>query len=66
MDYGKILRAIRIGRGMTAIDLAENVGIHPNTILLWERGKSQPSIYAYEKCLNACGFKIEIGKENTK
>lgn len=66
MDYGRILRAVRIARGMTAIDLAKQVGVHPNTIYFWERGDSQPSIYAYERCLNICGFKIEIEKERTK
>ena len=66
MDYGTILRAVRIAKGLTIIDLAEKSGVHPNTISNWERGKSQPSIYGYEACLKVCGFKIEVGKEKRK
>lgn len=66
MDYGAILRAVRIGKGLSIIELAEKSGVHPNTISNWERGKSQPSIYGYEACLKVCGFKLELEKENKK
>lgn len=36
------LRAERIRLGLTAGQVASEIDVHPNTLLAWERGESQP------------------------
>lgn len=36
------MRAERVRRGLTATDVAKVVGVHPNALLRWEKGDSEP------------------------
>lgn len=41
-DLGAILRARRTTCGLTQVALARQLGIRPETVCRWERGKNRP------------------------
>jgi len=43
-----IIREARRKLGITQKELAELVGVHPNTVVNWETFKTFPRIYYYE------------------
>lgn len=36
------LRNARLEVGLTAEEAAQKVGVHPNSLLMWERGETEP------------------------
>ncbi len=36
------LREARVSSGYSAEEAAKIIGVHPNTLLLWERGETEP------------------------
>ncbi len=36
------LRNARLEAGLTAEQAARKIGVHPNSLLMWERGKTEP------------------------
>ena len=45
--YGKILRTLRKKKEISQESLAENSGLHINTVYLLERGKNEPKISTF-------------------
>ena len=36
------LRNARLDAGFTAEQVAQKIGVHPNSLLMWERGETEP------------------------
>lgn len=36
------LRNARLEAGLTAEQVAQKLGVHPNSLLMWERGETEP------------------------
>ena len=36
------LRNTRLDAGFTAEQVAQKIGVHPNSLLMWERGETEP------------------------
>lgn len=36
------LRNARLAVGLTAEEAARKIGVHPNSLLMWERGETEP------------------------
>lgn len=36
------LRNARLAAGLTAEEAARIIGVHPNSLLMWERGETEP------------------------
>jgi len=46
---GDLLRRLRRLRGMTQADLAQEVGVWPQTVRAWEAGKAEPRPHAFRR-----------------
>lgn len=44
IEFGEWLRGNRLGSGLTAMQVAINLGIHPQSIYNWEKGISPPAL----------------------
>jgi len=60
MTAQQVLKERMSIRMMTGKDLADVSGFAHSTVLAWLNGKSQPTFYAMQICLQAMGYKIEI------
>ena len=45
------LKELRKKKGLSQIEIAEQIGVHINTYILWERGAGQPTPENMEKLL---------------
>lgn len=43
-NFGKVLKELRIQRGIRQVDLGKSMNLANNTISSWERGNSSPSL----------------------
>lgn len=53
------LRAARIRSGMSQRALAAEIGISPNSVVLWESGKASPTLSSVVKLATALGIPPE-------
>jgi transcriptional regulator with XRE-family HTH domain len=61
----KNIRTLREGRGWTQLDLAMRLGVRPETISLWERGKHEPRASQFRelaKLFSVCMEEIALGE----
>lgn len=56
MELGTLVRLIRLQRGMTQAQLAENAGVSVNTVRLYEAGKVTPKTTTLDSISIALGF----------
>lgn len=56
---GDVLRRLRRLRGMTQADLAEAVGVWPQTVRAWEAGKAEPRPHAFRRLCEVLGASPE-------
>jgi putative transcriptional regulator len=45
----KTIRELRTERGWTQLQLANQLGVTPATVHMWERGKSEPTVSALRR-----------------
>ncbi len=57
--------AERKRRGLSAKEVAEIVGVHPNALLRWERGEAVPMASNIVKLANFYGVTVEYLIEQT-
>lgn len=60
IEYGEILRALRIAKDLSITELARQIGVSKSYISEIENGKKNPSYEVYGKY--ACGLKISVEK----
>ena len=53
------MKAARINASLTARQLADKLGITPNTVRNWERGKGLPNVQQAQMWAVACGLLLE-------
>ena len=51
------LKELRKNKKLSQIEVAEKVGVHVNTYILWERGAGQPTPENLKKLEKVLGFK---------
>lgn len=57
---GARLRQARMDRGLRQKEVAEELGVHPDTVKNWENGRSEPTLKAVPKVLEFLGdFTLE-------
>lgn len=56
MELGEFIRSIRVQKGLTQSQLAENAGVSVNTIRLCETAKISPKAVTLEQIAKALGF----------
>lgn len=49
MQFGKTIAHLRKQKGLTQVELAEKVEVHPSLVTRWERGLVQPRRKALER-----------------
>ena len=49
MEFSVRLKELRVEKGLTQRDIAYEVGLTPNSICEWEKGRSEPSSDALKK-----------------
>lgn len=59
MNRGEYARRARVRAGITIKKLSEMTGIAPNTIIYFEKGRSDPSINNVEILADALGLSID-------
>lgn len=55
----KSIRTLREERGWTQLDLAMRLGVRPETISLWERGKHEPRASQFRELARLFGVRME-------
>lgn len=53
---GQIIRNARRKKNLTQVQLAEKIGVHPNTIARIERGVQKPNFSTVKKLATALGI----------
>ena len=48
-DMRVTLEACRVNTGMTQTEFAEKIGVSPNTVYKWEKGKTEPTLSQLRK-----------------
>jgi len=59
MEFGKRLRELRRGRGLTMQELAKEIGVSKQAILRWEKGIYRPSPKNLKKLNEFFGQSLE-------
>ncbi|MBA3416059.1 MAG: helix-turn-helix domain-containing protein [Chloroflexia bacterium] len=60
----KTIRALRRERGWTQFELALRVGVQPQTVYLWERGRRMPLVPQLRRLgrvFDLCSDEIDLG-----
>jgi len=57
IKIGKNIKKARKAKGLTQVEVAEKVGIHPNYFAKIERGEIQPVLDTLEKIFKVLGVK---------
>ena len=60
MDYGKAIRVVRSGRGLSQRHLADRIGISPSHLSLVESGKRDPSLKLLEEIAVSLGVPMHL------
>ena len=50
----------RVIAGIRQADLADKVGVSTQTLTLWERGRSQPTLFLLAAAIEALGGKLKV------
>ncbi len=64
MLYSRAIRAAREQKGLTQVDLAEQLGVSQSTISFWERGIEAPSLENQVKLVTLIPEIIDLLAEN--
>ena len=59
-EWGERLRALRLENGWSQADIAEKLGVHPQTISDMERGTNKMTLERLGRVLRALGYEAEI------
>ena len=59
MHFPNNIRSERVRSGMTAEEVAKEVGVSVNTIRSWERGETEPSVTKAVKLASLYGCTID-------
>lgn len=57
---GKILKYMRVTKGLYQKDLAKLLNVDQTTISGWERGHREPTFENIEKVANICNYEINF------
>lgn len=63
MNVGATIRAARESRGITAVQLAELLGVSDQTVLRWERGLHEPDAWRLQAIADALGMRLAVSVE---
>ena len=44
VDLSEQVKSVRKAAGLTQTDFADKLGVHPQTVSKWERGKTAPDV----------------------
>ncbi|MGN1094423.1 MAG: helix-turn-helix domain-containing protein, partial [Candidatus Neoclostridium sp.] len=58
-NFGEILKEKRRECNISQGELAEKIGVHPQTVSKWERGKMLPDVGQFGDIANALGIPLE-------
>ena len=56
---GRLIRALRTGRGMTQTELAQLIGVSDKAVSKWERGCGAPDLSLFPPLSQALGVDVE-------
>lgn len=63
-NFGTTVRNLRTSQGLSQEKLAEKSGINTTTIILVERGISQPCFSTADLLIRALGYEMDVNSEN--
>ena len=66
LQFGEVIRAVRLGKNMTMQELAQEVGITRATLSAIENGSSKCTFETILSICNVLGLKITIDNNNEK
>lgn len=59
VDLSEQIKSVRKAAGLTQTDFADKLGVHPQTVSKWERGKTAPDVSQLGDIADACGVTLE-------
>lgn len=59
----RTLRGSRVALDMTLADVAERIGVNPETVRDWECGMHSPSLANFTAYANTLGYRIRLEAE---
>ncbi len=67
MGFGDRIKALRAGKGLTQVELAERLGTKQSTLRMWELGKAQPNFQTLLKLSDTLGVSVDfiVGKSSS-
>jgi len=63
LDLGRLLREKRSAARLTQQDVAQVLGLHPNTVARWEGGGGLETVAKFFDALDACGVTVKVVSE---
>lgn len=57
---GESIKDLRIARGLSIKDLADQAGVTPAAVSRWESGKRVPTVENYNKLITALGAELTV------
>ena len=59
-DFGAWMKQRRIKKSMSQVRLANNIGVHVNSIIRWESGTQFPTLDMAERIIQVLGSELVI------
>lgn len=59
-DFGRILRELRTGRGLSQSDLASYIGVSKSSVNMYERGEREPSFETLEAIADCFNVDLDL------
>ena len=59
VDLSEQVKSVRKAAGLTQTDFADKLGVHPQTVSKWERGKTAPDVSQLGDIADVCGVTLE-------
>ena len=58
-SWGSMVREARMRRGWTQAELARRIGVRPQAVCLWERGRNNATLFMRKCAEDALGIEVD-------
>ena len=57
---GKLIRSLRLEKGMTQLELAVSIGVSDKAVSKWERGDGTPDVFVLKQIADLYGVTVDF------
>lgn len=65
-EFAALMKARRIGLGLTGAELARRIGTSKSAVHQWENGRSEPQLGSAIRWARALGLRLDIGLDTSQ